>query len=91
MPHYAKPQYRHFITAAARGNMIMLRTGALIEAGGSQFYVSPFFVLVCAHAKHLVNILDCQGAVLWSNYCCATAESANVVSPITKQCCYEGT
>lgn len=65
--------------------------GPSSEAGGSPLYVSPSFVLVCAHAKHFVNILDCQGAVLWSNYCCATADSANFTSPLTKQCCYECT
>lgn len=48
MPHYAKPPCHHFITPTVRGNMIMLRTETLSEAGGSKFYVSPSFVIVWA-------------------------------------------
>lgn len=66
-------------------NLIGLRTEGLDWARQKLISCQPFFVVICTRAKHLVNIQECQGALLWLKYCCATAYSANVISPLTEQ------
>lgn len=65
--------------------------GLRLNQAEASFHVIPFSVLICAQASYFVNILDCQHAVLWLNYCCTTADYVNVISPITKQYFYECT